>query len=209
MPISVVLIDDHPLVLDGLVQLLTSGADFNVLAKCGTAAEGLEAAQTLHPDVVVLDLALPDYNGTFVLHSLDPSKPPAVVVLTASDDEEELLAAVSLGAKGVVLKAMAPRVLEDCIRAVHAGGEWLKVEGRDLSQRLAHRRAVEKELAEQLTPREMDILRLAAAGLDNDAIAAGLAISVGTTKIHLHHVYDKLHVTGRRELQDYLKARNY
>jgi DNA-binding NarL/FixJ family response regulator len=209
MSISVVLVDDHPLVLDGLVQLLASGPDFRVLAKCGTAAEGLEAASSLDPDVLVLDLALPDRNGLEVLRSLDPTKRPAVVVLTASDDEEELLSAVNLGARGVVLKAMAPRVLEECIRTVYAGGRWLRVEGMDLSARLERRRTIERELAERLTPREMEILRLAAAGLDNDAIAAGLAISVGTTKIHLHHVYDKLQLTGRRDLQEYLHAKRY
>jgi DNA-binding NarL/FixJ family response regulator len=209
MFITLVLIDDHPLVLNGLEQLLSSGPDFRVLAKCGTAAEGLQAVSSLDPDVLVLDLSLPDQNGLDVLRSLDPSKRPAVVVLTASDDEEELLRAVSLGARGVVLKAMAPRVLEDCIRAVHAGGRWLNVEGMDLSDRLERREAIEGELAERLTPREMEILRLAAAGLDNDAIAAGLAISVGTTKIHLHHVYDKLQLSGRRDLQQYLRAKRY
>lgn len=209
MPITVVLVDDHPLVLDGLVQLLASGPDFRVLAKCGTAAEGLQAASSLDPDVLVLDLSLPDQNGLEVLRNLDATKRPAVVVLTASDDEEELLSAVSLGARGVVLKAMAPRVLEDCIRTVHAGGRWLKVEGMDLSERLERRQIIEGELAERLTPREMEILRLAASGLDNDAIAAGLAISVGTTKIHLHHVYDKLQLSGRRDLQEYLRAKRY
>jgi two-component system, NarL family, nitrate/nitrite response regulator NarL len=209
MSITVVLIDDHPLVINGLEQLLSSGPDFRVIAKCGTAAEGLEAARSLDPDVIVLDLSLPDQNGLDVLRSLDPAKRPAVVVLTASDDEEELLAAVSLGARGVVLKAMAPRVLEDCIRAVHAGGRWLNVEGMDLSERLERREAIEGQLADLLTPREIEILRLAAAGLDNDAIAAGLAISVGTAKIHLHHVYDKLQLSGRRDLQEYLRAKRY
>ena len=104
---------------------------------------------------------------------------------------------------------MAPRILEDCIREVHVGRSWLRVEGVDLSERLARRQAVEAELAERLTPREIDIFRLAAAGLDNDAIAAGLAISVGTAKIHLHHVYDKLHLSGRRDLQEYLRAKRY
>jgi DNA-binding NarL/FixJ family response regulator len=209
MPISVVLVDDHPLVLDGLVQLLTSGPDFEVLAKCGTAAEGLSAVNSLRPDILVLDLSLPDRHGLEVLRQFDAAQPPGVVVLTASDDEEELLRAVSLGARGVVLKAMAPRLLEDCIRTVHSGGHWLNVEGMDLSDRLERRRAIEGELSDLLTPREMEILRLAASGLDNDAIATGLAISVGTTKIHLHHVYDKLRLSGRRDLQEYLRAKRY
>jgi DNA-binding NarL/FixJ family response regulator len=209
MSTTLVLVDDHPLVLDGLEQLLSSGPEFHVIARCTTAAEGLHAVQSLRPDVLVLDLSLPDESGLHVLRTLDSTRPPAVVVLTASHDEEELLAAVRLGARGVVLKAMAPRVLEDCIRTVHAGGLWLRVEGADLSERLARRQRVEAELLAVLTPRELEILQLAAAGLDNDAIAKKLAISVGTTKIHLHHVYDKLQLSGRRDLQQYLAARQY
>jgi two-component system, NarL family, nitrate/nitrite response regulator NarL len=209
MSTTVVLVDDHPLVLDGLEQLLSATPEFKVIARCTTAADGLKAAKTLGPDVVVLDLTLPDDSGLNVLRALDAKSRPAVVVLTASHDEEELLAAVRLGARGVVLKAMAPRVLEDCIRTVHAGGQWLRVEGVDLSERLARRQRIETELAELLTPREVEILILAAAGLDNDQIAARLAISVGTTKIHLHHVYDKLKLNGRRDLQEYLAARQY
>jgi len=209
MSTTVVLVDDHPLVLDGLEQLLSATPEFQVIGRCTTAAEGLKAAQSLSPDVVVLDLTLPDDSGLNVLRKLDPKGRPAVVVLTASHDEEDLLNAVRLGARGVVLKAMAPRVLEDCIRTVHAGGVWLRVEGVDLSERLARRQRIEAELSELLTPREVEILILAAAGLDNDEIAARLAISVGTTKIHLHHVYDKLKLKGRRELQQYLTARQY
>jgi DNA-binding NarL/FixJ family response regulator len=104
---------------------------------------------------------------------------------------------------------MAPRVLEDCIRAVHAGELWLNVEGMDLASRLAERETVESELGTLLTPRELEILRLVAGRLDNTEIAERLAITVGTVKIHLHHVYDKLHLRGRRELQQYLRNKKY
>lgn len=209
MPINLVLVDDHPLVLNGLEQLLNAGPDFHVVAKCGTAAEGLKAAQTLRPDVMVLDLRLPGQDGLEVLRRLDPTKPPAVVVLTASHDQEELLAAARLGARGIVLKAMAPRELEDCIRIVHAGGLRLSVDGVDLARRLEKRRIVETELEGLLTPRELEIVRLVAARFDNQEIAARLSITIGTVKIHLHHVYDKLHLRGRRDLQVYLRDRHY
>jgi DNA-binding NarL/FixJ family response regulator len=209
MSISLVLVDDHPVVLNGLQQLLGSEPDFEVLATCGTAEEGLRAVESLHPDVLVLDLKLPGQDGLDVLRRLDPSRRPAVVVLTASHDENELLDAARLGARGVVLKAMAPRVLEDCIRTVHAGGRRLNVDGVDLVQRLVDRRTAETELGESLTPRELEIVRLIALRLDNQEIAERLAISVGTVKIHLHHVYDKLHLHGRRELQQYLQNKQY
>jgi DNA-binding NarL/FixJ family response regulator len=209
VPIRLVLIDDHPLVLNGLAQLLGSDPDFEVVAMCGTADEGLRAVETLHPDVLLLDLALPDESGLSVLRRLDPTKPPAVVVLTASQDEGELLDAARLGARGIVLKAMAPRVLEKCVRAVHHGSQQLVVEDDRLAQRLAERRAAEAELESMLTAREIEILRLVALRLDNKEVADRLGISVGTVKIHLHHLYAKLRVDGRQELLQYLRAKRY
>jgi DNA-binding NarL/FixJ family response regulator len=209
MAVRIVLIDDHPMVLKGIEQLLQLNADFEVVATCGTAPEGLQAVEALRPDVLLLDLKLPGEDGLSVLRKLDPAKPPAVVVLTASQDEEDLIAAARLGARGIILKAMAPRVLEDCIRTVHAGGLALSVDGVDLSSRLAQRQNVEDELQRVLTPRELEIVRLVAARLDNQEIAARLSISVGTVKIHLHHVFDKLQLRGRYELQVYLRDKRY
>ena len=208
MAIRVILIDDHPLVLNGLKQLLQSGSEFEVVAACGTANEGIAAVETLRPDVVVLDLKLPDVEGLDVLRLLNPTT-VRVVVLTASVEEDEWLAAAGLGARAVVLKAMAPRILEECIRTVHSGGYELRVGDVDLSKRLTERRAAESELSTLLTPREMEIVRLVASGLDNQQIAARLSISVGTAKIHLHHVYDKLQLGGRRDLQLYLRTKQY
>ena len=209
MSIRIVLIDDHPMVLKGLEQLLQLNEDFEVVATCSTAADGLRAVGALHPDVLLLDLKLPGEDGLSVLRELDPTARPVVVVLTASRDEDELIAAARLGARGIVLKAMAPRVLEDCIRDVHAGKLSLSIDGVDLSERLARRQNVEGELREVLTPRELEILRLVAARLENHEIAARLAISVGTVKIHLHHVFEKLHLRGRRDLQAYLRGKQY
>lgn len=209
MAIRLVLVDDHPLVLNGLEQLLRSEPGFEVLATCGRADDALRAVGELHPDVLVLDLKLPDEDGLSLLRRLNPGRPPAVVVLTATQDEEDLLDAVRLGARGIVLKAMAPRVLEDSIRAVYAGGQRLSVDGVDLATRLADRQAVETELGRILTPRELEIVRLVAARLDNQEIAARLSISVGTVKIHLHHVFDKLKLRGRPELLQYLRSRSY
>jgi DNA-binding NarL/FixJ family response regulator len=209
MAIRIVIVDDHPLVLKGVEQLLQSSPDFEVLTTCSTADEGLRAIEALKPDVLVLDLTLPGADGLSVLRQLDRTRPPAVVVLTASQEEDELLAAARLGARGIVLKAMAPRVLEDCLRTVHAGGRCLSVHGVDLVDRLNQRQNVEDELEQVLTPRELEILRLVAVRLDNQEIATRLAISVGTVKIHLHHVYEKLQLRGRHDLQVYLRERFY
>lgn len=207
--IRLVLIDDHPLVLNGLAQLLASDPEFQVVAMCGTAADGLRAVETLQPDVVLLDLALPDDSGLNVLRRLDPAAPPAVVVLTASQDESDLLDAARLGARGIVLKAMAPRVLEDCVRAVHGGARHLVLNDEALAQRLEERRAAEQELEQLLTSREIEILRLVALRLDNQQVASRLGISVGTVKIHLHHIYAKLRLDGRPQLLQYLRDKRY
>jgi DNA-binding NarL/FixJ family response regulator len=199
VPIRLVLVDDHPLVLNGLAQLLGSDPEFEVVAMCGTAAEGLRAVETHRPDVLLLDLALPDESGLSVLRRLDPAAPPAVVVLTASQDEGELLDAARLGARGIVLKAMAP----------HHGSQQLIVEDERLAQRLTERRAAEEELESMLTVREIEILRLVALRLDNKEVADRLGISVGTVKIHLHHLYAKLRVDGRQELLQYLREKRY
>jgi DNA-binding NarL/FixJ family response regulator len=209
MPIKLVLVDDHPLVLGGLEQLLRSEPDFEVLATCGTVEEAWDAVTRLEPDVIVLDLKLGDEDGLSLLRRLDPAKPPAVVILTASHEEDLLLDAARHGARGIVLKAMAPRILEDSVRAAHRGEYRLNVNGVDLAGRLAERRAVETELENLLTPRELQILRLVALRLDNQQIAERLSISVGTVKIHLHHVYDKLKLEGRHDLQVFLRDKHY
>jgi DNA-binding NarL/FixJ family response regulator len=143
------------------------------------------------------------------LRRLDPAQPPAVVVLTASQDEDQLLDAARQGARGIVLKAMAPRILEDCVRAAHRGEYRLNVNGVDLGERLQERKSVETELESLLTPREMQIVRLVALRLDNQQISEKLSISVGTVKIHLHHVYDKLNLQGRHDLQVFLREKGY
>jgi len=208
MAIKLVLVDDHPLVLGGLERLLGSEPDFAVIQTCNTAADGHRAVITHSPDVLVLDLMLPD-DGLTLLRRLDTTKPPAVIVLTAVQDEDLLLDAARLGARGIVLKATAPRVLEDCIRAVYNGEKRLNVDGVDLSKRLVERQKVENELSDLLTPRELEILRLVALKLDNQEIADRLEISAGTIKVHLHHVYDKLHLKGRYDLHVFLHDKRY
>ncbi len=209
MAIKLVLVDDHQVLLDGLEQLLRLEADFKVMATCGTVVAAIRAVDTLRPDVLILDLRLHHETGFSVLEQLASRKSPAVVVLTASDNEEDLLEAVRLGARGVVLKAMAPRTLERCIRTVHSGGDWLTVDGQDLSARLAQRHLAERRMAERLTSRELEVMRLLASQLENEEIARRLGVSPGTVKIHIHHVYMKLGVSGRQELQNYLKKTGY
>jgi two-component system nitrate/nitrite response regulator NarL len=205
MPIGLVLADDHPIVLDGLDHLFRQEEDFKVLARCRDGEETLQAVRKHHPDVLILDLRMPGKDGLAVLREVRKEKlATRVVLLTAEMSDAEALEAIRLRVNGVVLKEMAPQLLVKCIRKVHAGGQWWEKRslGRAMETML-RREAGEREIAGVLTPRELQIVRLVASGLHNKEIADKLGISEGTVKIHLHHIYEKLHVDGRLELTLY------
>jgi DNA-binding NarL/FixJ family response regulator len=198
-PCRLVLVDDHPIVLDGLEQLFRLEPELEVVARCRDAAAALAAVDRHRPDVLILDLKMPGEGGIAVLQALaGRSEAPRVVLLTAALDEDELIDAVRLGARGVVLKEMAPQLLLEAVRRVAAGGEWLEegLGGRAIKRLLARHRAA----AAGLTVREEEIVRLAARGLRNREIADELHISEGTVKMHLHHVFHKLDCDNRVEM---------
>ncbi len=205
MPIGLVLADDHPIVLDGLEQLFRLEQDFKVLARCRDGDETLQAVRKYRPDVLLLDIRMPGKSGLAVLREMKREKlPTRVVLLTGAIDENEALEAMRLRVSGVVLKEMAPQLLVKCVRKVHAGGQWF--EKRSFAralETLLQREAGARQIAVLLTPRETEIVRLVAIGLHNKEIAGKLLISEGTVKIHLHHIYEKLHVDGRLELTLY------
>ncbi len=205
MPIGLVLADDHPIILDGLDHLFRQEEDFKVLARCRDGEETLQAVRKHRPDVLILDLRMPGKDGLAVLREVRKEKlPTRVVLLTAEMSDAEALEAIRLRVNGVVLKEMAPQLLVKCLRKVHAGGQWWEKRslGRAMETML-RREAGEREIAGVLTPRELQIVRLVASGLHNKEIADKLTISEGTVKIHLHHIYEKLHVDGRLELTLY------
>jgi two-component system nitrate/nitrite response regulator NarL len=207
MPIRVVLADDHPLVLTALDQLFRSHPDFEVLSSHRDGQGALEAVRNDDPDVLVLDLRMPGTDGLTVLRELKKDRSTTrVVVLTAAVDQHDVLEAIRLGAQGVVLKEMAPRLLLDAVRKVQAGGRWVETQlaGRAMEEMLNREAAVER-LSSILTAREIEVARLAAEGLSNAQIAGRLFISEGTVKLHLHHVYGKLNVARRPDLARYAR----
>ena len=193
MPVTLVLADDHPIVLEGLQQLLSLEQDFAVLAKCRNGEAALAAVRRHRPDILVLDLQMPGTNGLAVLRALQPEcLPTRVVILTASLGADDVLEAVRLGARGVVLKDMAPHLLVLCIRKVAAGGEWLERGSiKKAVDQLLRREAAVQAAASLLTTRELEIVRLVAKGRRNKEIARELAITEGTVKLHLHNIYEK------------------
>jgi two-component system nitrate/nitrite response regulator NarL len=209
MPIRLVLADDHPIVLDGLEQLFRLEADFQVVARCRDGEETLRALRFHRPDILVLDIRMPRRDGLAVLRSIrEEELPTRVVLLTAALQEDQLVEALHLGVGGVVLKEMAPQLLVNAVREIHAGGRWLdKGSVNRAIDKLLRRDAEIREAAEALTPRELDIVRMVSRGLRNRAIAEQLSITEGTVKIHLHNIYQKVDVSGRLELALYAQAK--
>ena len=200
--IRVILADDHPLVLNGLYHLLLEHPDFQVLDRCTSGAEALAATQRLRPDIVVLDLLMPGLDGLAVARALnDTGNCPNIVLLTAQLHEDQLIEALRLGVKGFVLKEMATKLLVECLRRVHAGGQWLEKDsaGKAIAK-LVRREAKGREIATLLTPREIEVVSMVAKGFSNKEIGSHLCIAEGTVKIHLHNIYEKLKINRRAEL---------
>jgi len=209
MPITLILADGHPLILDGIENLFQLEKDFKLVARCVDGEEALRAVRVHRPDVLVLDIRMPVRDGLSVLREMKKEKlPTRAVLLTAALDEDELAEAVRLGVRGLVLKELAPKLLVQCIRRVHAGELWL--EKRSVAgalEKLLQREAGKQEVARVLTPREVEIVHQVAAGLRNKEIAERLFIGEGTVKIHLHNIYQKLGVDSRLKLTRYAQEK--
>jgi len=198
--IRLILVDDHPIVLQGLQQLLQRQPDFVVAAACPDADTAFAAMQKEIPDILLLDLRMPGVTGLGFLRRLaDAGITCRTILLTAAIEDAEVIEAVRLGVSGLVLKDSTTDTLIECVRRVHEGGQWLD----QPTVTRAFRSALDREAAVRdtaLTPREVEIVRMVAEGLRNRAIATRLSISEGTVKVHLHNIYEKLGVDGRLEL---------
>jgi DNA-binding NarL/FixJ family response regulator len=209
MPISVVLVDDHLIVLQGLQQLFERQPDFTVASTCSDAETALLAVRAHRPDVLVLDLRMPGRSGLDLLRDLNAEKLDCrCVLLTATIRDDEVVEATRLGVTGLVLKESSPDTLLKCVRLVNRGEQWID---RDTVthafQTVVGRESASREVSQTLTPREIEIVRMMAEGLRNRAIAERLSISEGTVKVHLHNVYEKLGLDGRLELVLYAQQK--
>jgi len=206
--ISLVLADDHPIVLAGLVGLLSLERDLEILARATNGDEALRAIRQCRPDVLILDLRMPGRDGLSVLREMRRENSGTRAVVLTGVGGDDVLEAIRLGAWGVVMKDMAPKLLLRCIHEVHAGRKWID---RDSATRavdkLLSREAGMQACARKLTPRELEIACLTASGMPNKAVADQLSITEGTAKLHLHHVYQKLDVDGRMGLAQHLRNR--
>lgn len=209
MAITLVIADDHPLVVTGLENVLAQEEDFKVLARCNDGYSTLKAVEEHNPDVLVLDILMPGKGGLEIVADIrEQELLTKIVLFTASMPEDLLLKAIQMGVQGIVLKEMAPHLLVQCIRKVAAGEQWLERRSAQLAlEKMMRREAGSRDASLVLTPRETELVRLIARGLRNSEIAEKLSISTGTVKVHLHNIYEKLELDGRVALLHYAQKK--
>jgi len=193
--IRVLVVDDHPVVREGLVAILEDEQDFQVVGAVGSAEDALALAPTARPDVILLDLELPGMNGVDAIPRFAATVPEArVIVLTAYDTDERVLGAIKAGARAYLLKGASADEIARAIRAVHAGGSYLAsgIAAKVLSQVRAPRSGA-------LSGRERTVLRLVADGLATKQIARELGITERTVKFHISSIMNKLGADTRAQ----------
>jgi DNA-binding NarL/FixJ family response regulator len=200
-PIRIVVADDHPVVREGLASMLETQPDLEVVgqAETGPAAVALVASQ--QPDVLLLDLEMPELDGVGVLHRLRESgSPTRAIVFTVFDTDDRIIAAVEAGATGYLLKGAPRAEVFAAVRTVAAGGSLLTpVAASAVLRRVRGETPAPAAAAPTLTPRERTVLEQLARGLGNKQIAAALGISERTVKFHVSAVFAKLGAGNRTE----------
>jgi DNA-binding NarL/FixJ family response regulator len=209
MSIKLVAADPHPLSLLGLEQLLKDEGGIELVATCNSATQLLKDVVRHEPDILVVDINLPDRNGLELINELkNSSLDVKVVILTVEMDDEQTIDALKYGVKGVVLKNMPAHLLVQCIQKVAAGGLWMEKESIGHAfEKMLHREAGMRRLSTILTARETEVMRAVAGGLSNQQIAEKLIVSEGTVKIHVHNIYKKLGINNRVDLTLYAQKR--
>lgn len=204
---SVLIADDHPVVLSGLKTLIDQDADYRVVAAATDGAGAIEAMQRFVPDIAVLDFNMPAANGLEVLRAArSAGLATRIVILAAAAGPRDIHALVTAGIAGLLFKESAPTTMLECLAVIAGGGTWLP-EGIDAivsKQEDENRRS--QSLLSLLTAREIQLVRLAAGGRSNKEMAYDLGLSEGTVKVHLNNIFRKLDISTRAELTSLVSA---
>src|SRR5438552_2710102 len=195
--IRVLVVDDHPIVRQGLVSVLGDEDDLEVVGEAGSGREAMGRVQRLQPDVVLLDLEMPELDGVSAIPQLLALRPGlGIVVFTAYDTDERVLGAVRAGARGYLLKGASAAEIARGIRTVAAGGSYL--EPRVATRLIAEVRSPQRS-GLMLSAREREVLRLVADGLPTKQISVSLSISERTVKFHVNSILRKLGADNRAQ----------
>ena len=202
--ITVMLIDDHRVVRQGLRDFLELQGDIEIVGEASSGEEGVQLARELLPDVVMMDLVMPGIDGVETTRRVKAASPSSkVIVLTSFADDNKVFPAIKAGAISYLLKDVSPEELAHAIRAAQRNEAVLHPEvAAKLMQEFSAPKSNEAPV-DQLTPREMDVLRLVAKGMSNKEIADKLIISEKTTKTHLSNILSKLHLADRTQVAIY------
>jgi DNA-binding NarL/FixJ family response regulator len=194
MTIRILVADDHPIVRDGLVAVLSTQPDFEVVGEASTGPETIQRVAALQPDVLLLDIEMPELDGVETLKRLREHDPAVrAIMFTAFDTDERIVQAVQAGAQGYLLKGVPRDEIFSAVRVVHAGGALLQPV---VASKLLRRTRLDQE---PLTAREREVLHLLARGLTNKQIAAELVVTERTVKFHVSAILAKLGAGNRTE----------
>jgi len=197
--ISVLVVDDHPLFRQGVVHTLGSVPDLTVVGEATSGEEALKLARELLPDVVLLDISMPGWNGLVTAERISTACPAsAIVMLTVSEDKDKLLAAFKAGARAYVLKGVSPQELASVIRSSARGDVYVSP-SLAVEMLASLTRGHAPDSLQELTSREREILRLIGKGLTNREIGAQIFLSEKTIKHHVTNILQKLQVRSRVE----------
>jgi Response regulator containing a CheY-like receiver domain and an HTH DNA-binding domain len=196
---TVFLVDDHPVLLRGLADLVAMEPDFDVVGSTTESGNAFAMLDRAKPDIAVLDINMPDTSGLAILRRIRAlDLPVRTVFLTAMITPSQAAEAMANGIWGILLKEAAPDTLVDCLRSVAAGRRWFAEEVAAKLEKLPMREAPPS--LSSLTPRELEIAGLACSGMSNKVIARELGAGEGTVKIHLHNIFQKLRINNRTAL---------
>lgn len=209
MPIKIMIADDHVLLRQGIRNVLELEPDFQVIGEAGDGEQAVERAIALAPDILLLDINMPKFNGLEVIKKIiDHRLKIRIIVLTMHDDENYVIEVVKAGAVGYLLKDIEPGMLVAAIRTVYAGESFIyptlakKLFGeinRQQERKVEIARTIERRKEERLTYREIEVLQMVCRGLSNQDLAKGLFLSEKTVKNHLTNIFRKIGVTDRTQ----------
>lgn len=196
--IRVLIVDDHPIVRTGIRNMLEPAVGISVVGEASTGSEALQMIESLQPQVVLLDMKLPDMSGIEVIKQIYETKSKSRVLgLSSYDDREFISQLLNYGASGYLLKEEVPEYIIDAVRGVaHGEAGWVS---RKVAALLSQIFLKDKEDGTDLTARELEVLRLVVDGKTNDQIGVSLGISVKTVENHLHAIFRKMGVVSRVE----------